>query len=676
MADSKTLQTLCHIATPVGMLGYGFDSDELVQGLECLQSSSVPVAIILDSGSTDSGPQKLALGSMTCPRSAYKDDLRKLVAASVFFKVPVIIGSAGGDGTNCHVNGILHVVEEILEERVNTPQLKTVVVYSEVSKALARQRLDTGHIQGCGSCVPDLTDEAIEASTVIVGQMGPEPLLDAMVANADFDIFIAGRCYDPSPYVAYCAFVALRGTSMRFTSLGDDILGGFTHMGKIMECGGLCAVPKTRGAISTLYENGVFDVVPLSSTSRCTPQSVAAHTFYEKSQPDILHGPGGHLDLTQSSYEQLVDARSVRVSGSKFHFSRVSGHQYTLKLEAAKLTGWRTIFMGSFRDLILISQLDEVLVLVKEYVRISHRHINEQWDLDFHVYGRPPDGKTLAGTEIMIVGEAKAESQIIATSIASAARIACVHGSYPGQKATSGNFAMGIGGPLVIETGQCSEFSVYHLMDLFEGEERAKPRKGVYAIDEERETAESIFEWEAKYIGARKAKNGVMREQGCGDPSPPPVRATRDKRTEVKNEKHGIINGLADPTAEVLKGRLGQVASIVRSKNSGPFEITFDVFFSDDSTYHKVKAAGILDSRKISELYNVSEEEVIWCGFFDQALGFKATIPRKKNGRNAAAGGFMEGDIHASTQHMPLMLLPLPESLLQELGLGSTSGTF
>ena len=668
MGEAKTLRTLCHIVTPVGMLGYGFDAEYLGQGLESL-SRSAPIAIILDSGSTDSGPQKLALGSMTCPRSAYKDDLRKLMVALISFKVPLIIGSAGGDGTDAHVDEIVHIVEEIHEEFVNFPQLKTVAVYSEVSKALVRRRLKDGHIQGCGSSVPDLAEEDIESSTVIVGQMGPEPLLDAMVANPDFDLLIAGRCYDPAPYVAFCAFIALRG-ERPLTSLGDDILGGYTHMGKIMECGGLCSVPKTQSAIATVYENGVFDIVPIPSTSRCTPQSVAAHTFYEKSRPDILNGPGGWLELTHSLYEQLADERSVRVSGSTFHFSRSSGHQYTLKLEAAKLTGWRTIFIGSFRDLILIDQLDQMLERVKEYARSVQRDIKERWDLGFHVYGRPPDGKVVAGTEIMIVGEVTAESQNIATSVASAARIACVHGPYPGQKATSGNFAMAIGGPLLIETGQCSEFSMYHLLDLFEGEERARPRRDPDAIGDKSETMESILKWEAKYIGAGKAANSGLPGDECGFSHSPSRTVSQKGRDWNRKQKQELINGRHDPVAEVLKGRLGQVASIVRSKNSGPFEITFDVFFSDDSTYHKVKASGILGRREISNLYNVSEDEVVWCGFFDQALGFKATIPRKRNGRNAAAGGFMEDDIHASTQHMPLMLLPLPESLLKELDLG------
>lgn len=36
------------------------------------------MAIIIDSGSTDGGPQKLGLGKMTCPEEAYKQTILSL----------------------------------------------------------------------------------------------------------------------------------------------------------------------------------------------------------------------------------------------------------------------------------------------------------------------------------------------------------------------------------------------------------------------------------------------------------------------------------------------------------------------------------------------------------------------------------------------------------------------
>jgi hypothetical protein len=108
------LEPLCHIITPTGMLGYGFDEFEINDALEYSLKCGVPTAIILDSGSTDSGPTKLALGSMTCPRTSYERDLRKLVNLIVKYRVPILIGSAGGDGSNAHVEELVNIVKEIL----------------------------------------------------------------------------------------------------------------------------------------------------------------------------------------------------------------------------------------------------------------------------------------------------------------------------------------------------------------------------------------------------------------------------------------------------------------------------------------------------------------------------------------------------------------------------------
>ena len=109
-------ERLCQIVTPVGMLGYGFTELQAVAALEETAQLPTPTAIILDSGSTDSGPSKLALGSMTCPRSSYIRDLRKLLQLVFKFKVPLLISSAGGDGSDEHVNELVDIVRDIADE--------------------------------------------------------------------------------------------------------------------------------------------------------------------------------------------------------------------------------------------------------------------------------------------------------------------------------------------------------------------------------------------------------------------------------------------------------------------------------------------------------------------------------------------------------------------------------
>lgn len=110
---------LCNIVTPVGMCGYGFEDYQTINALEELIQDPSPTAIILDSGSTDSGPSKLALGTMTCPRDSYVRDLNKLLGYVHKYKVPLITTSAGGDGTNQHVEEYLQIIQELSERPEN-----------------------------------------------------------------------------------------------------------------------------------------------------------------------------------------------------------------------------------------------------------------------------------------------------------------------------------------------------------------------------------------------------------------------------------------------------------------------------------------------------------------------------------------------------------------------------
>lgn len=99
----------------MGMLGYGFEEHLLTNKLDELTraNSSLPIALVMDSGSTDSGPSKLALGTMTCPEASYRRDLTKLVRAAITYRVPVLISSAGGDGSNEHVDLFVDMIKEI-----------------------------------------------------------------------------------------------------------------------------------------------------------------------------------------------------------------------------------------------------------------------------------------------------------------------------------------------------------------------------------------------------------------------------------------------------------------------------------------------------------------------------------------------------------------------------------
>jgi hypothetical protein len=111
--EAAQLEPLCHIVTPVGCLGFGLDEDVCDEDLARLSRTDVPTAIILDSGSTDSGPQKLALGTTSAPRSSYMRDLGKLMRLVHRYRVPLLFSSAGGDGSGKHVDEMVDVIKEI-----------------------------------------------------------------------------------------------------------------------------------------------------------------------------------------------------------------------------------------------------------------------------------------------------------------------------------------------------------------------------------------------------------------------------------------------------------------------------------------------------------------------------------------------------------------------------------
>lgn len=118
-SDTDYALPVCHVVTPVGMMGYGFDEKLTQTALESLVSTGTPTALILDSGSTDSGPEKLALGITTFPRSSYYRDLSKLLKLVYVFQVPLIFSSAGGDGSDAQVKEVSQIIEEIVSEKGN-----------------------------------------------------------------------------------------------------------------------------------------------------------------------------------------------------------------------------------------------------------------------------------------------------------------------------------------------------------------------------------------------------------------------------------------------------------------------------------------------------------------------------------------------------------------------------
>ena len=100
---------------------------------------------------------------------------------------------------------------------------------------------------------------------------------------------------------------------------------------------------------------------------------------------------------------------------------------------------------------------------------------------------------------------------------------------------------------------------------------------------------------------------------------------------------------------------LKDIAKVIRSKNAGPFEITFDIVFKTKGDYEAVKATGVIRKELFSKMYNVPLEKIITFGYFDLVNAIKVTIPRPR-----PQGSIGETDMHAAQQHVPLQNIMIP----------------
>ena len=91
-------------------------------------------------------------------------------------------------------------------------------------------------------------------------------------------------------------------------------------------------------------------------------------------------------------------------------------------------------------------------------------------------------------------------------------------------------------------------------------------------------------------------------------------------------------------------------AKVVRSKNSGPFELTLDIMFKDRESYDLFKSLRVIKPELIMKLYRVPREDILGIVWFEPANAVKITIRRPM-----ASGAPGETDIYGAQQHAPLL---------------------
>jgi hypothetical protein len=431
------------ILSPTAILGYGFPEDSFQRGLEC-----APDLIAVDAGSTDPGPYYLGSGKSFTDRNAVRRDLALLLQAAVNADIPLVIGSAGGAGARPHLEWTVAIVRELARELQLSFRLGIVGADVDRETVLAGLRQ---HRVSALTGVPQLDEKTLADSTALVAQMGVEPIQQALSQGCQ--VVIAGRAYDPA---VFAALPIMRGYDP----------GLALHLGKILECAAIAASPGSGADCALgILERDRFILRPLSAERRFTPTSVAAHTLYEKSNPYLLPGPGGELDLRAVSFTSIGDGQ-VAVRGSRF----VPSEHYRVKLEGARRVGCRSIAIAGVRDPVMIAAIDTILQQVRERVRTMLPGGASDEGLSFHVYGR--DGVMGASEpqrqhpahELGIVIDAVCPTPEAADTLCSLTRSTLLHFGYQGRIATAGNLAFPFS-PSDLRAGDVYEFSVYHLLE-------------------------------------------------------------------------------------------------------------------------------------------------------------------------------------------------------------------
>jgi hypothetical protein len=100
--------------------------------------------------------------------------------------------------------------------------------------------------------------------------------------------------------------------------------------------------------------------------------------------------------------------------------------------------------------------------------------------------------------------------------------------------------------------------------------------------------------------------------------------------------------------------KLTELATLVRSKNAGPFLLTLDIIFRDRPSYEAVVRSGILSAQSVASMYRVALADV---QFFlcPEINAIKATLPRV-----IGSGDPLDTDVYGAQQVGPLMNLNVP----------------
>ena len=93
-----------------------------------------------------------------------------------------------------------------------------------------------------------------------------------------------------------------------------------------------------------------------------------------------------------------------------------------------------------------------------------------------------------------------------------------------------------------------------------------------------------------------------------------------------------------------------EIASVIRTKNAGPYWFTADIMFDNTELYHAVKKSQVFTRERVAKLYNVDQDKISEVIYHDEGRIIKVNIKRPY-----ASGDPGDSDVLGMQQHAPLL---------------------
>jgi hypothetical protein len=679
-------QLIYRVVSACGALGYGYPKESLEEALKGRVD-----AIVADAGSMDAGPYYLGTGTEYFEREAVKADYRHMVAAGQKLGCPVILGSCGMAGGNRNLDWMQAVAKEIFAE-LDVKDAAVAVIRAELDPDIVINEFRKGALRPTGTG-PELSEQALREST-IVGQMGIHPLITALEGGAQY--ILAGRSCD----------IALFASDM--IRRGIDA-GLAYHVGHVLECGALACDPGSPSdcLVAEIYDDGTALFVAPNPTRRCTAYSIAAHSLYEESHPQLQFYPEGILAMEKTQFF----ARDARVAGIRNSYFVRSDKPWpwSIKLEGSRRLGARKV------SLIYVDPADLFKI-----------------PADVLVYGRngvqatPVDA---AQRELGIVIETTAKTEEAAVLLASLLTHYLIHYGYPGRKATAGNIAYPLSPNLVsfrrddglygaiVPSGTRDPvfFGNYAaikaaVVRLIEDEFPDALANASYTITDADASNPAILlrtvDRDPKRLAALHAQE-IERITRLAKPKPTsrlnldapdayawslyhllqnedviknvmfPItyyRANGDAWVETGTARPryydigetGYAGNLDDRSLSLIADvppsgrpigthRLLDMAVVIRSKDAGINRLTFDIIFNSGENYEAALHSNVFSKDSVARILNLPPEHVVGTFFVDTCNAIKLSIDRPN-----ISASVDERDVFGAQQQAAIERLSIP----------------